>query len=293
MSLIDLVIPIFLSFREGLEATLVVIIILLYLKNTKQNDYNKYVFIGTLAAIISSIVFAIIVTNIFGGFTGLIEQIFEGFTFLISGFLIITLILWMSREAPNMKKNLETKVEESIQTQKTISIVFLIYIIIIREGIELVLLLTGASSISSLNALTVILGSIIGISFSIAIGIIIFYGVKSINLSTFFKITNIILILFSAGLIVYGIHELIEAGLINPLINEVWNIKEILPEDFPDSNPLTPWWLEVIGSLLKSLFGYNANPSLLEVILYPVIIIIISTISIMIWKKNARKNKYV
>jgi high-affinity iron transporter len=188
---------------------------------------------------------------------------------------------------------LETKVEESIQTQKTISIVFLIYIIIIREGIELVLLLTGASSISSLNALTVILGSIIGISFSIAIGIIIFYGVKSINLSTFFKITNIILILFSAGLIVYGIHELIEAGLINPLINEVWNIKEILPEDFPDSNPLTPWWLEVIGSLLKSLFGYNANPSLLEVILYPVIIIIISTISIMIWKKNARKNKYV
>ncbi|MFW9927978.1 MAG: FTR1 family protein [Candidatus Thorarchaeota archaeon] len=291
MSLIDLPIPIFLSFREGLEATLVVIIILLYLKNTKQKDYNKYVFIGTLAAIISSIVFAIIFTTIFGGFTGRIEQIFEGFTFLISGFLIITLILWMSREAPNMKKNLETKVEESIQTQKTISIVFLTYIIIIREGIELVLLLTGVSSISSLNALTVILGSIIGISFSIAIGIIIFYGVKSIDLSTFFKITNIILILFSAGLIVYGIHELIEAGLVNPLINEVWNIKGILPEDFPDSNPLTPWWLEVIGSLLKSLFGYNANPSLLEVILYPVIIITVSTISILIWKKNSRKNK--
>lgn len=290
MSLIDLPIPIFLSFREGLEAILVIIIILLYLKNSKQKYYKKYVFIGAFAAILSSIVFAIIFSLIFGGFTGVIEQIFEGFTFLISGFLIITLILWMSKEGPNIKKNLEFKVKESIKTQKTISIVFLTFIIIIREGIELVLLLTGALSIGSLDALTVILGSIIGLIFSIIIGIITFYGIKSINLSTFFKVTNIILILFSAGLITYGFHELIEAGLVSPLISEVWNIKTFLPETFPDSNPITPVWLEIIGSLLRSLFGYNANPSLLEVILYPVIIITISIISMLIWKRNIKSN---
>jgi high-affinity iron transporter len=288
MSFVELPIPIFLSFREGLEAILVIIIILLYLKNSKQKYYKKYVFIGAIAAILSSIVFAIIFSLIFGGFTGVIEQIFEGFTFLISGFLIITLILWMSKEGPNIKKNLEFKVKESIKTQKTISIVFLTFIIIIREGIELVLLLTGALSIGSLDALTVILGSIIGLIFSIIIGIITFYGVKSINLSTFFKVTNIILILFSAGLITYGFHELIEAGLVSPLINEVWNIKTFLPETFPDSNPITPVWLEIIGSLLRSLFGYNANPSLLEVIIYPVIIISISIISMLIWKRNIK-----
>ncbi|TFG03063.1 MAG: hypothetical protein EU542_03490 [Promethearchaeota archaeon] len=291
MSLIDLPIPLFLSFREGLEATLVIIIILLYLKNTKQKYYIRYVFIGALAAIISSILFAVIFSLIFGGFTGVVEQLFEGFTFIISGFLIITLILWMSKEGPNIKKNLEIKVEESIRTQKTISIVFLTYIIIIREGIELVLLLTGAFSIGDIDPFILILGSIVGLLFSILIGIFTFYGVKSINLTTFFKITNIILILFSTGLIIYGIHELIEAGLVNPLISEVWNIKAILPESFPDSNPVTPEWLEIIGSLLKSLFGYNANPSLLEVILYPVILVSLGLTSIIIWRKSKQRNK--
>lgn len=291
MSFIDLPIPLFLSFREGLEATLVIIIILLYLKNTKQKYYIRYVFIGALAAIISSILFAVIFSLIFGGFTGVVEQLFEGFTFIISGFLIITLILWMSKEGPNIKKNLEIKVEESIRTQKTISIVFLTYIIIIREGIELVLLLTGAFSIGDIDPFILILGSIVGLLFSILIGIFTFYGVKSINLTTFFKITNIILILFSTGLIIYGIHELIEAGLVNPLISEVWNIKAILPESFPDSNPVTPEWLEIIGSLLKSLFGYNANPSLLEVILYPVILVSLGLTSIIIWRKSKQRNK--
>jgi high-affinity iron transporter len=289
MSLIDLPIPIFLSFREGLEATLVVIIILLYLRNTKQKYYKKYVFFGALAAILFSILFAITFSLIFGGFTGIVEQVFEGFTFIISGFLIITLILWMSKEGPNIKKNLEIKVEESIKTQKTISISFLTFIIILREGIELVLLLSGALSIGSLDPSILILGSIIGLFSSILIGFFIFYGVKSINLATFFKITNFILILFSAGLITYGIHELIEAELINPLINEVWNIKAVLPESFPDLNPLTPEWLEIIGSLLKSLFGYNANPSLLEVIVYPMLIISIGITSILIWKRSKEK----
>ena len=290
MALVDLPIPIFLSFREGLEAILVIIIILLYLKNTQQKYYQKYVLIGAVAAVLFSIVFAIIFSIIFGGFTGIVEEIFEGFTFLISGLLIITLILWMSKEGPNIKKKLEIKVQESIKAQKTISIISLTFIIIIREGIELVLLLTGALSIGSLDPFILVLGSIIGLVFSILIGIFIFYGVKSINLTTFFKVTNIILILFSAGLLIYGIHELIEAGLINPIISELWNIKGILPESFPDSNPLTPEWLEIIGSLLRSLFGYNANPSLLEVILYPIIIVTIGIISILIWRRSERKS---
>jgi high-affinity iron transporter len=93
--------------------------------------------------------------------------------------------------------------------------------------------------------------------------------------------------LFVAGLITYGIHELIEAGVVNPIIQEVWNIKHILPEKFPDGNPLTPEWLEVIGSLLKALFGYNANPSLLEIIIYPSILISVGFISLKLWKRTS------
>jgi high-affinity iron transporter len=286
LSFINLTIPLFLALREGIEAVLVTVIILLYLKKTNQKVYNKYVYLGVVTGVISSIIFAVVFTVIFGGFTGLIEEIFEGFTFIISGIFILSLVLWMSKEGPKMRKHLEEKVENSITTQKVFSISILTFIIIIREGIELVLLLTGAASIGSLNQINIILGSILGLGIAILIGLTIFYGIKSINLSKFFKITNIILILFTAGLITYGIHEFIEAGLVNPIIEEVWNIKHILPEAFPDNNPLTPEWLEIVGSLLKALFGYNANPSLLEVIVYPLILVSVGLVSLMIWKKN-------
>ncbi|TET57712.1 MAG: hypothetical protein E3J52_09835 [Promethearchaeota archaeon] len=286
ISFVDLSIPMFLALREGLEAVLVVVIILLYLKKTNQKIYYKYVYLGILLATIASIVFAIIFSIVFGGFTGILEKIFEGTTFIISGIFILTLVLWVSKEGPKMRENLEGRLEESINTQKVFSISITTFIIIIREGIELVLLTTGAASIGSLNQGNVILGSIIGLAISIIIGFLIFYSIKSINLRTFFKITNVMLILFAAGLITYGIHEFIEAGIINPIIEEVWNIKHILPEKYPDGNPATPEFLEIIGALLKALFGYNANPALLEVIIYPVLLVSIGIISALIWKRN-------
>ena len=286
INLIDTIIPLFLGFREGLEAVLVVVIILSYLKKTNQQHYNKYVYLGSVLAIIASIIFAIIFSTLFGGFTGTLEEIFEGLTFIISGIFIVTLVLWVSKEGPKMRQTLEKKVEHSIEKEKLLSITILSFVIIIREGIELVLLLTGATSIGSLDPSAVIVGSLIGLGLSLIIGILIFFGVKTINLTVFFKVTNIILILFAAGLITFGIHELIEAGIVNPIIAEVWNIKHILPENFPDDNPTTPEWLEITGSLLKALFGYNANPSLLELIIYPILLSSIGLISLYLWKHN-------
>lgn len=257
------------------------------MKNSKQQFYNKYVYIGGLLAIVSSIVFAYFFNVILGGFSGIPEELFEGYTFVISGILIVTLILWMSKEGPKMKHYIEEKVENSIQTQKLLSITLLAFVIIIREGVELVFMLTGTTSISSLNSSDVILGSVIGLGIAVIIGLLTYYGVRTINLSKFFKITNVVLVLFAAGLITYGIHELIEAGVVNPIIEEVWNIKHVLPEKFPDGNPATAEWLEIVGSLLKALFGYNANPSLLEVIIYPLLLTSIGFISFKLWKKTS------
>jgi len=284
---IDLISPAFLALREGLEATLIVVIILLYLKKTNQRSYNRHVYLGAFLAIFSSIIFAVVFSMTYGGFTGLLEEIFEGTTFIISGIFIVTLVLWVSKEGPKIRESLEGKIEESIEGQKAFSISILTFIVIIREGIELVLLLTGNASIGSINQVTTILGSVIGLGISVLIGLLTFYGIKTIDLSKFFKVTNVILILFAAGLITFGIHEFIEAGIVNPIIDEVWNIKHILPEAFPDGNPSTPAWLEIIGSLLKALFGYNANPALLEVIIYPSLLILIGLISLKLWKKNS------
>lgn len=283
---VDLIIPIFLGFREGLEAALVVVIILLYLKKTNQRYYNRYVSLGILLAIISSIIFAIIFMALFGGFSGILEEIFEGITFIISGIFVVSLVLWIGIEGPKLEESLEERIETSINKEKVFSISLLTYTIILREGIELVLLLTGATSIGNLNPVLVIVGSLIGIGIATIIAALTYFGVKTINLSKFFKITNIILIIFAAGLITYGLHELIEAGVIDPLIEEVWDLRLILPEEYPDGNPSTPEWLELVGSLLKSLIGYNANPSLLEVIIYPTLLISIGLVSLKLWKRN-------
>ncbi|MFW9823691.1 MAG: FTR1 family protein [Candidatus Thorarchaeota archaeon] len=283
---IDLITPTFLAFREGLEATLIVVIILLYLKKTNQRSYRRFVYLGALLAVFLSIVFAIVFSMLLGGFTGLLEEIFEGFTFVISGIFIVTLVLWVSKEGPRMRQHLEAKIEHSIERQKAFSISILTFVVIIREGIELVLLLTGSSSIGSINQAASIIGSIIGLGISIIVGLLTFYGIRTIDLSKFFKITNVILILFATGLITYGIHEFIEAGVLTPIVGEVWNIKQILPESFPDGNPTTPVWLEIIGSLLKALFGYNANPALLEVIIYPILLLTIGLISWKLWKRS-------
>lgn len=286
MAFVDLLVPIILAFREGLEAILIIVIILLYLKKTQNQRYYKYVYSGSVLAILFSIIFAILFSLLFGGFTGILEKVFEGLTFIISGLFIITLILWVSREGPRMKVKIEEKVDFTLEKGKAFSITLLVFIIIIREGIELVLLLAGATSLGALNQFTIVIGSLIGLFIALFIGFLTFYGVRSINMKVFFKITNIILILFAAGLITYGIHELIEAGIVNPIIEEVWNIKHILPESFPDGNPATPEWLEIIGSLLKALFGYNANPALLEIITYPTLLISIGLISFYLWNKN-------
>ena len=78
-----------------------------------------------------------------------------------------------------------------------------------------------------------------------------------------------------------------KAGIANPIINEVWNIKHILPEAFPDGNPATPAWFEISGPLLEALFGYNANPALLEIIVYPSLLLLIGFVSLKLWKKNS------
>ncbi|MHA1337800.1 MAG: FTR1 family iron permease [Promethearchaeota archaeon] len=289
LNYVNIFVPTFIAFREGLEASLVIVILLLYLKKSDRKKYNKFVYLGLFLGIVLSLLFALFFTLMFGGFSGFSEKIFEGITFMISGVLIITLIMWLSKEGSKLKINLEEKVDSAINSSKSLSITFLTLIMILREGIELILMLSGTISIGGASQLDIFLGTLMGLVISIIIGLLVFYGMKTFNISKFFKITNIILILFAAGLITYGIHEFIEAGIINPIISEVWNIKQILPESFPDGNPLTPEWLEIIGSLLKTLFGYNANPSLVEILVYPLILITIIIISKRLWKRSSIK----
>ncbi len=249
------------TFREALEAALIVGIILGYLVRTKQTEYNNVVYMGVLSGIVASIMGALLFVRLAGGFTGRAEQIFEGVTMLIGALLLTTMILWM-RKQRHIALGLEQRVKTELAEKHRLGLFLLMFVAVLREGIETVIFLGAASFVSSSNNL---IGSSAGIVAAILLGYAIFVGSMKINLKRFFNVTGVLLILFAAGLVAYGVHELQEAKIIPTLVEHLWDIN---PPVNPDGTYPLLHENGYVGSVLKGLFGYNGNPSLLEVLSY-------------------------
>jgi high-affinity iron transporter len=138
----------------------------------------------------------------------------------------------------------------------------LVFVAVVREGIETVIFL-GAASLASPDNNAI--GALAGIVVAILLGYAMFAGSRKVNLKTFFNVTSILLILFAAGLVGRGIHELQEAHVVPEVIEHVWNLN---PPVNPDGSYPVLHENGLIGGLLRSLFGYSASPSLVEVIGY-------------------------
>ena len=140
---------------------------------------------------------------------------------------------------------------------------FLVFISVLREGVETVIFLGAASFVNGPNTL---LGGMIGVVSAIFIGYLIFVASVKINVKKFFNMSSFLLILFAAGLTAHGVHELQEAAVLPTYIEHVYDINHFVNEK------------GTAGSLMKGLFGYNGNPSLIEIIsylLYFVVVIVL------------------
>lgn len=261
------------TFREILEAALIVGIILSYLARTKQIKYNNVVYLGVISGIVASVFGAWIFTGIAGGFTGRAEQVFEGITMLIGALLLTTMIIWMMKQK-HIARELEHKVTAEINEAHRFGLYLLVLVSVLREGVETVIFLGAANFVSTDNNL---IGSVAGIIAAIILGYAIFVGSMKINLKKFFNITGVLLILFAAGLVAHGIHEFQEAAIIPTVIEHVWNINPILSENGR------------IGGLLNGLFGYNGEPSLVEVLIYLAYLAIV----LALWKNIEKVHKVI
>ena len=233
-----------------------------YLKKTNQTDLRKYVIVGTGIALVSSIGVAMVVGLLWGIFEGPMLNIFEGSVVLIAAILLTTMILWMWKIGSSMSQEIESSMKSSILKQSGIGLALLSFSLILREGVELALF---SIALVIQEGYQTYIGVVLGLLIATAIGTGIYKGSMKISIHSLFKWTSIFLILFAAGMIAYGIHELQEAGLLLIGPAEVWNIN---PPQLPDgSYPLLNEH-GAIGSLAKALFGYNGNPSALEVVAY-------------------------
>ena len=243
------------TLREGLEAALIIGIILAFLNSTGNRKWFKSVWIGTGAALISSILVGSVLFVTIGAFEGRVEEIFEGFAMLIAAGVLTWMIFWMRKQARNIKTHLHDDIQTAISNGSSLALVSLAFIAVVREGIETALFLFAATR-GEESPLLSIVGGIIGLTAAVGIGYAVYKGTTKLNLKTFFNITGVLLILFAGGLLAHGIHELQEAGLVPIVIEHIWDINNVLPE------------ASTVGKFFSSVFGYNGNPSLMEMIFY-------------------------
>lgn len=248
------------TFRETLEATFVIGIILSLLVKTNQHAFKKYVGYGVLGGVIVSLFLGQIIQMFFGGLEGRSEQIFEGsLMFITTGFLT-WMILWVHRQKEHIA-HMKKKVTEHIGKGFGWGIALVTFVSIIREGIETVLYLKATSFSSGGNQLVGILS---GMVIAVLVGYIIFRWALHHKITMVFKTTSVLLLLFAAGMVMHGVHEFQEAGIL-PLfaIDPLLNISKFLDHE------------EGFGSFLHALFGYTSKPTVLEIASYGVYVYVI------------------
>ncbi|MBK5114619.1 MAG: FTR1 family protein [Candidatus Heimdallarchaeota archaeon] len=267
--------------RESIEAALIIGILLTYLSKVGHKELRKDIWLGTIAAILTSVGAAMLFYFVLGGFEQY-EKIIEGFAMIIAAIILTWVIIWMMKTGKDIKGKLEDRIEQTISKEKRFGLIFLAFISVFREGIETVLFMVGVVTVET-NVWAIIGSSIAGIAVSVVIGIALFWSGQKINLKYFFNITSIILIIFAAGLFAHGLHEFQEIGWFGSedffLQRTVWDMSAFLNDKTTE-----------LGKFLRALVGYQDKPTWLELISY-VTYIVGASIGIILIRRPGRKEK--
>jgi high-affinity iron transporter len=243
------------TFREGLEAFLVIGIILSCLSRAGLTSYYKWIFGGAFLGVAGAFALAVVMQIFLSGFGGSEWEIYIKIG--IMGFAVAVLsymVVWMSSNARHIKGHVERKLDEAVSAGSVFALVFMAFLAVLREGFETVLFL-GALYGDEMGA-GVLNGGILGLVAAFAVTWGVFRGLKSLPVNTFFKITGALIVLIAAGLLTNMIGVLQDIKLIPMLTAEIYDISWLLSED------------SEVGIFFKALFGYTSSPSVLQAVAY-------------------------
>jgi len=255
------------TFREALEAALIVAIIVAYLKKVGKAELNRYAYLGLGGAVGASLILGFIVQRVYGELTGVSAQLFEGAASLTAVVVLTYMIFWMAGHSKKIRGELQASIDVAINKGEQLGIAALAFVAVFREGLETVLFLTAAFFLEPVGVVT---GIIVGTIIVIFLAILLMRGAYRLDIRKFFKYTSVLLIVFGAGLAGYGVHELIEAGEGAGMEFGVWSqhAYDINPPIHPDGSYPLMHESGVIGSILKALVGYDGNPEWLRIVVY-------------------------
>jgi len=213
------------TLREGVEAALIVGITLAYLNKIQRTDLRKSVYAALAAAFVASIGVAIALSRL-----DLNEDIFEGWVMLGAAFFVVTMIIFMMRTGRKLKGEIEGKIGSLAGRGSQLGVFLFVFLMVLREGGETVLILSAVKLEST--ALMSFIGTLLGVFAAVLFGVMFIKGSVRINLQKFFRFTTVILFFVAAQLVISGLHELSENGvlpsskremaLIGPIVTNEW-----------------------------------------------------------------------
>jgi high-affinity iron transporter len=215
------------TLREGIEAALVVGIILGYLGRTGRTSLRRPVFAGLVAGVAASIACAAIFSTL-----GISEERWEGWLMLLGAIFVVSMVVWMRRTARGLKREIESRVESIAARPDAgvgLGLAVLTFFLILREGIETVLFLATVDLTT--DALMAFAGGLLGLGLAVAFGVAFVRGTVRIDLGRFFKVTEIVLLVLAAQLFIGGLHELGEMGVLPVGADEMRLIGPIVKND--------------------------------------------------------------
>jgi high-affinity iron transporter len=259
--------------REGLEASLVVGILIAYLVKLDRRDVLARIWLGVGLAIAISLGLGAVLTFGTYGLSFEAQEIIGGVLSIIATAFVTWMIFWMLRSARTLSTGLRSDVDSHLAGAGW-GLVLVAFLSVGREGIETALFLWAAVNASGSTALP-LAGAALGIGIAVVLGWLIYRGAVRINLSKFFTYTGAFLIIVAAGVLAYGIHDLQEAGLLPGLNALAFDVTAVIP---PGS-----WY----GTLLKGIFNFSPATTWLEAIVWTVYVASVMTIFV----RSVRRNR--
>ena len=242
--------------REGLEATLVVSILVAYLVKAGRRPELVPLWIGVLAALALSILFGGLLTYTE---TTLLadtasQEVFEAVTSVLAVVLVTWMIFWMRRTSRRIKGELTGRLESAVGSG-ALAVAGIAFVAVVREGLETALLFYAAAQ-GAASTVTPLIAISAGLLTAIVLGIALYAGAVRINLGTFFTVSGLLLVVVAAGILKYGIHDFQEAGVLPGLNTLAFDVSGVLDP--------TSWY----GAAIAGMFNITATPTVLETVGY-------------------------
>lgn len=246
--------------REGLEASLVVCILIAYLVKTGRRDALKPIWIGIGVAVGVALAFGAGLEFGSQELTFEAQELLGGTLSIVAVVLVTWMVFWMRRTARHLRAELHGRLDAALQ-MGTGALVATAFLAVGREGLETALFVWASVRASSDGSYAPLAGVVLGLLTAVLLGWLFYRGAVRINLAKFFTWTGGMLVVVAAGVLAYGVHDLQEARFLDGLADKAFDVSATIP---PDS-----WY----GTLLKGVFNFQPDPTVLQVTVWALYLI--------------------